>query len=61
MADVLRDVSEFYGRELKATIKTVTAMIEPIMIMLMGVVVGFIAMRIILPIFKMSSLVLGKH
>ena len=61
LADVLRDVSEFYARELKATIKTVTAMIEPIMIMLMGVLVGFIAMAIILPIFKMSSLVIGKH
>jgi type IV pilus assembly protein PilC len=61
LAEVLRDISEFYGRELKATIKTVTAMIEPIMIILMGVLVGFIAMSIILPIFKMSSLVLGKH
>ncbi len=61
LADVLRDISEFYARELKVTIKTVTAMIEPIMIIIMGVLVGFIAMSIILPIFKMSSLVLGKH
>jgi type IV pilus assembly protein PilC len=61
LADVLRDVSEFYARELKGTIKTVTAMVEPIMIIIMGLVVGFIAMSIILPIFKMSSLVLGKH
>jgi type IV pilus assembly protein PilC len=35
-------------------------MIEPIMIVVMGLLVGFIAMSIILPIFKMSSLVLGK-
>jgi type II secretory pathway component PulF len=34
----------------------VTAMIEPAMIVLMGGVVGFIAMSIILPVFKMSSL-----
>jgi type IV pilus assembly protein PilC len=61
LAEVLKDISEFYARELKATIKSVTAMIEPIMIMIMGVVVGFIAMSIILPIFKMSSLVIGKH
>ena len=33
--------------------------IEPIMIILMGLLVGFIAMSIILPIFKMSSVV-GK-
>ena len=34
-------------------------MIEPIMIVVMGSVVGFIAMAIILPIFKMSNLVSG--
>ncbi|MHC4727913.1 MAG: type II secretion system F family protein [Planctomycetota bacterium] len=59
MSDVLRDVSEYYSRELRAVIKAVTSMIEPIMIILMGVLVGFIAMSIILPIFKMSSVV-GK-
>ena len=32
-------------------------MIEPIMIVIMGSVVGFIAMAIILPIFKLSTLV----
>ena len=60
ISDVLRDVSEFYARELKTVIKTVTSMIEPIMIVVMGVMVGFIAMSIILPIFKMSSIVMGK-
>jgi type IV pilus assembly protein PilC len=60
MSDVLRDIASFYSRELKTTIKTVTSMIEPIMIVCMGVLVGFIAMSIILPIFKMSSVVLGK-
>ena len=57
MSSVLEDVSEFYARELRTVIKTVTSMIEPIMIVLMGVLVGFIAMSIMLPIFKMSSLV----
>ncbi|MHC4130492.1 MAG: type II secretion system F family protein [Planctomycetota bacterium] len=59
MSDVLQDVSEFYARELKTIIKTVTSMIEPIMIVVMGVLVGFIAMSIILPIFKMSNAVMG--
>ncbi|MCL5282936.1 MAG: type II secretion system F family protein [Planctomycetes bacterium] len=60
MAEVLRDIAAFYGRELKTVIKAVTSMIEPIMIVCMGCLVGFIAMSIILPIFKMSSLVSGK-
>ena len=60
MSKVLKDVSEYYAKQLKTTIKTVTSMIEPIMIVLMGLLVGFIAMSIMLPIFKMSSLVSGK-
>ncbi len=57
LGEVLDEVSEFYNRELKAVIKNCTAMIEPLMIVVMGGLVGFIAMSIILPIFKMSSLV----
>ena len=57
LAEVLRDVSEYYARELRNTIKTVTSMLEPLMIVVMGFIVGFIAMSIILPIFKMSSMV----
>ena len=57
LGEVLDEVSEFYSRELKAVIKGVTAMIEPIMIVVMGGMVGFIAMSIILPIFKLSQLV----
>lgn len=57
LGEVMRDIADFYAKELKSTIKGVTAMIEPLMIVCMGVVVGFIAMSIILPIFKMSSLV----
>ena len=60
LADVLADISDYYNRELKAVIKTTISMIEPIMIIVMGVLVGFIAMSIVLPIFKMSSVVAGK-
>jgi len=57
LGEVLDEVSEFYSRQLRETIKTVTSMIEPIMIIIMGSIVGFIAMAIILPIFKLSTLV----
>ena len=57
LGEVLTDISEYYAKELRNTIKSVTAMIEPLMIVIMGALVGFIAMSIILPIFKMSSLV----
>src|SRR4051794_9304335 len=57
LGEVLDEVSDFYSRELKQVIKSVTAMVEPLMIVAMGSVVGFIAMSIILPIFKLSQLV----
>jgi type IV pilus assembly protein PilC len=57
LGEVLDEVSEYYHKRLREAIKTVTGMIEPIMIIVMGTVVGFIAMAIILPIFKMSAIV----
>lgn len=60
LGEVLEEISTYYAKALRDAIKAVTGMIEPIMIILMGSVVGFIAMAIILPIFKMSSIVSGK-
>lgn len=57
LGEVLDEISTYYTKQLKDQIKAVTSMIEPVMIVLMGSVVGFIAMAIILPIFKMSQLV----
>lgn len=57
LGEVLDEIAAFYQRQLKDHIKAVTGMIEPIMILMMGTVVGFIAMAIILPIFKMSQIV----
>ncbi|MBK7404848.1 MAG: type II secretion system F family protein [Phycisphaerales bacterium] len=57
LGEVLDEISGYYAKQLKDQIKAVTSMIEPIMIVVMGSVVGFIAMAIILPIFKMSQLV----
>lgn len=57
LGEVLDEISVFYAKQLKDHIKAVTSMIEPIMIIVMGAIVGFIAMAIILPIFKMSQVV----
>lgn len=57
LGEVLDEISVYYAKQLKDHIKAVTGMIEPIMIIIMGSIVGFIAMAIILPIFKMSQIV----
>ncbi|MBX3363286.1 MAG: type II secretion system F family protein [Phycisphaeraceae bacterium] len=57
LGEVLDQISGFYAKQLKDHIKAVTGLIEPVMILIMGTIVGFIAMAIILPIFKMSQIV----
>ena len=59
LGDVLEEISEYYDRVLRDAVKTFTSLLEPAMIIFMGVIVGFIAMAIILPIFKMSAVVSG--
>ena len=57
LGEVLDEISGYYAKQLRDAIKAVTGMIEPLMIIIMGSIVGFIAMAIILPIFKMSQIV----
>jgi type IV pilus assembly protein PilC len=52
---VLGKVSNYYDQEVETSLKTLTSMIEPIMITVMGVIVGSIAMALLLPIFSLSK------
>jgi len=51
---VLGKVSVYYDREVEASLKATTSMIEPLMICAMGVVVGGIALGLLMPIFQLS-------
>jgi type IV pilus assembly protein PilC len=57
LANVCVEVANYYDEELQARIKVVTTAIEPIIICMMGGFVGFIAVSVILPLFKLSSTV----
>ncbi len=52
---VLARISTYYDREVENALKSATSMIEPLMIAVMGVVVGGIAMALLLPIFTLSQ------
>ena len=52
---MLAKVSNYYDREVETSIKSATSMIEPILIVGMGIVVGSIAMGLLLPIFQLSK------
>lgn len=55
LSEMLTKVSDFYDQEVDATIKGLTSLIEPMLIVFMGVVVGFIAISVMSPIFKLVS------
>ena len=50
-------ISLFYEQKLENSIKSVMALIEPIMITILGAVIGTIAIALLLPVFKISSVV----
>lgn len=50
---ILRTYGDFMDEEVDGTLKRVTSAIEPILLMVMGIVVGAIAVAIMLPIFKL--------
>lgn len=50
-------ISMYLERQLQNTIRTATTLIEPLMIMIMGGIIGTIAIALLLPVFRISSVV----
>lgn len=55
LGPVLTKISDHYDKEVATGIKSVTSLIEPLMVFMMGGVIGFIALAMLLPIFQLSS------
>ncbi len=53
----LQYLSEYYEAELDDTTRTMISLLEPLMMLTMGGMVGFIAISIILPIYSISQVV----
>jgi len=54
---MLNRVASSYETEAQADILVMTSLLEPVMILVMGLVVGFIVVSILLPIFEMNQLI----
>jgi type IV pilus assembly protein PilC len=53
LGDILNSTADYFDNEAYAALQRMIAMIEPIMIVILGVVIGFIVVSIIQPIFTM--------
>jgi type IV pilus assembly protein PilC len=49
---MLEKVADFYEDEVSAAIKALTSILEPVMIMIVGAIVGFVVISLYLPMFK---------
>jgi general secretion pathway protein F len=54
---MLYKVADVFENEVETTILRLTSYLEPVMILIMGCVVGFIVLSICLPIFEMNQLI----
>jgi type IV pilus assembly protein PilC len=57
LGEVCDKVSVFYEKKLEASIRNVMALIEPLMITIMGSIIGTIAIALLLPVFRISSVI----
>jgi type IV pilus assembly protein PilC len=57
LGEVCDKVSVFYEKKLEASIRSVMTLIEPIMITIMGSIIGTIAIALLLPVFRISSVI----
>ena len=57
LGEVSDKVSVFYEKKLEASIKNVMALIEPLMITILGAIIGTIAIALLLPVFRISSVI----
>jgi len=52
---MLFKVAEIYEHQVQTRLNSMMALLEPLMILLMGTIVGFIVLAILLPIFQASQ------
>ncbi len=60
MEKMLERISDYLDEEIEQTLNGLTSLIEPLLIVFLGVTVGGIAICMFLPIFKLSELVSGN-
>jgi general secretion pathway protein F len=53
--DGLIDIAEMYDAEVEASVRTLTSLLEPVILLAMGGIVTFIVLAILLPIFEINQ------
>ena len=59
LEQLLSKISDFYDNEVRTSVKALTSLIEPVMIGVMGFIVGGIVLAIFMPIMELQSKLTG--
>jgi general secretion pathway protein F len=51
----LLEIAEMYDAEVQSAVRTLTALLEPVILLVMGAIVGFIVLAILLPVFEINQ------
>src|SRR5256886_17531602 len=54
---MLGKIADFYDDEVDAAVAALTSLLEPMLMVFLGTVIGFIVIAMYLPIFKMAAVV----
>jgi type IV pilus assembly protein PilC len=56
LGGMMNKVADFYDRDIEYTVKRLTTLMEPLLTIVLGVVVGFVAIAMYMPIFNLTAL-----
>ena len=57
LQEMLNSLAEFYDEEVETEVDRVTRLIEPAMLVFMGVVIAAVVLALYLPLFELTSIV----
>lgn len=57
---MLEKMADFWDEEIEALLNALTSLIEPLLIVVLGIIIGGIVIALFLPIFKLSDVVSGQ-
>ena len=57
LESVLSDIAESYEQEIDASLKIISSLLEPLIILVLGLVIGGMVIAVLLPIFNLNTLV----
>ena len=61
MEELLGEVAEYYDSEVEYDIDKLSASIEPILTVFIGIIVLILALGVFLPMWNLGNVALGKH